>query len=129
MSGPFEALGDVTRRQILVLLSDGERLAGAIVTAVQQEADISQPAVSQHLKVLREAGLVTARAHGAHRIYSLDEAGIEHVRHWLAHLVEPLPEFEQSLDALETEVARGKRERRGGTRRSQRSKRADGRAA
>ena len=74
---------------------------------------ISQPAVSQHLKVLREAGLVTARAEGTHRLYAVDETGVAAARHWLARLADPLSQFAQPLDALGTEVARGRRARRG----------------
>ena len=109
MNGPFEALGDLTRRQILELLAAGEQPAGQVVTALQERAPISQPAVSQHLKVLRDAGLVTVRADGARRLYALDEAGLEVARAWLARLADPLQQFAQPLDALATEVARGRR--------------------
>jgi DNA-binding transcriptional ArsR family regulator len=102
VEGAFEALGDLTRRQILEVLAAGEQPAGAVVAALQARAPISQPAVSQHLKVLREAGLVSVRAEGIHRVYALDEAG----------LADPLAPFAQPLDALGTEVARGRRARR-----------------
>jgi DNA-binding transcriptional ArsR family regulator len=105
----FDALGDPTRRQILGLLAGREQPAGAIVAALPS---ISQPAVSQHLKVLRDAGLVTVRAEGTRRFYAVDEAGIDAARGWLTHLVDPAAPFAQPLDALATEVARGKRERR-----------------
>ena len=75
MDGVFEALGDPTRRQILQLLAAGESSAGALVAALQAGGPITQPAVSQHLKVLREARLVTMRAEGTRRLYALDEAG------------------------------------------------------
>jgi DNA-binding transcriptional ArsR family regulator len=55
----FDVLGDPVRRRILELLADGEMASGAICAAVQQEFGISQPAVSQHLKVLRDGGLAT----------------------------------------------------------------------
>ena len=112
MSGPFEALGDLTRRQILELLAAGEQPAGEVVAALQERAPISQPAVSQHLKVLRDAGLVTVRADGTRRLYAVDEAGLETARAWLARLADPLQQFAQPLDALATEVARGRRGRR-----------------
>lgn len=112
MEGAFEALGDLTRRQILEVLAAGEQPAGAVVAALQARAPISQPAVSQHLKVLREAGLVTVRAEGIHRLYALDEAGLETARAWLTRLADPLAPFAQPLDALGTEVARGRRARR-----------------
>ena len=107
MDGAFEALGDPTRRQILELLAGGEQTVSTVVAALP----ISQPAVSQHLKVLRDAGLVSARAEGTRRLYALDEAGIEAARAWLAGLGDPLAPFAQPLDALETEVARGRRSR------------------
>jgi DNA-binding transcriptional ArsR family regulator len=104
----FDALGDPTRRRILELLAAGEQPAGAVVAALP----ISQPAVSQHLKALREAGLVTVRAEGTRRLYAIDEAGVAAARAWLARLTDPLAQFEQPLDALATEVARGRRKRR-----------------
>jgi DNA-binding transcriptional ArsR family regulator len=110
--GVFEALGEPVRRHILELLAAGEQPAGAVVAALQALAPISQPAVSQHLKVLREAGLVNARADGARRLYALDEAGVDVARAWLVALADPLGPFAQQLDALATEVARGRRARR-----------------
>ncbi|MGY1826658.1 MULTISPECIES: ArsR/SmtB family transcription factor [unclassified Blastococcus] len=112
MNGTFEALGDRTRRQILELLSTGEKPAGAIVSGLQRTAPISQPAVSQHLRVLREAGLVTVRAEGTRRLYALDPAGVVAAQAWLVALADPLAAFAQPLDALATEVARGQRARR-----------------
>jgi DNA-binding transcriptional ArsR family regulator len=122
VEGAFEALGDLTRRQILEVLAAGEQPAGAVVAALQARAPISQPAVSQHLKVLREAGLVSVRAEGIHRVYALDEAGLEAARAWLTRLADPLAPFAQPLDALGTEVARGRRARRA----AQPSRRAGG---
>ena len=112
MAGVFEALGDPVRRLILELLADGEQPAGGIVAALQAQAPISQPAVSQHLRTLREVGLVTVRADGTRRLYSLDPDGISAAQAWLARLGDPLAPFEQPLDALATEVARGRRSRR-----------------
>jgi len=108
----FEALGDPTRRQILELLASGEQPAGTVVAALQARAPISQPAVSQHLKALREAGLVTVRAEGTRRLYAIDEAGLDAAKAWLTRLADPLAPFAQPLDALATEVARGRRARR-----------------
>jgi DNA-binding transcriptional ArsR family regulator len=108
----FEALGDATRRQILQLLAAGEQPAGALVDALQAGGPITQPAVSQHLKVLREARLVTMRAEGTRRLYAIDQAGLDAAQGWLAHLRDPLAPFAQPLDALATEVARGRRARR-----------------
>ena len=112
MKRTFEALGDSTRRHILELLSAGEQPAGAVVASLQAQAPISQPGVSQHLKALRAAGLVTVRAEGTRRLYALDEAGLDAARAWLAQLADPLGQFSQPLDALATEVARGRRPRR-----------------
>ncbi|MCK9793769.1 metalloregulator ArsR/SmtB family transcription factor [Isoptericola sp. 4D.3] len=109
--GVFEALGDPVRRRLLELLASGEQPAGDLVAAVRAEAGISQPAVSQHLRVLRDARLVTVRAEGTRRHYAVDDAGLDVVRLWLARFAEP---FAQPLDALETELARGRRERRRG---------------
>jgi DNA-binding transcriptional ArsR family regulator len=115
VDGVFEALGDPVRRLILELLATGEQSAGAIVAAVQARAPISQPAVSQHLKVLREAGFVNARAEGTRRFYALDQPGLDAAQVWLARLTDPLGSFgsfAQPLDALGTEVSRGRRSRR-----------------
>ena len=109
MTGVFEALGDATRRHVLEVLAAGEQSAGDVVAALQAYAPISQPGVSQHLRVLRAAGLVTVRAEGTRRVYAVDAAGLDAARSWLAALADPLAPFEQPLDALATEVARGKR--------------------
>ncbi|WP_054814687.1 ArsR/SmtB family transcription factor [Nocardia arizonensis] len=108
----FEALGDPVRRGILEIVAREESSAGAILDAVRATAAISQPAVSQHLRVLREAGLVTVRAEGTRRIYAVDPAGVEAARAWLVRLLHPIEQFAQPLDALATEVARGRRDRR-----------------
>ena len=63
----FEVLGDPVRRRILELLADGERSAGDVTGVVSEEFAISQPAVSQHLRVLRESGFATVRAAGTRR--------------------------------------------------------------
>lgn len=106
---PFTALGDPTRRLILGLLADGEQPVGTLVTELAAEHPISQPAVSQHLGTLRQAGLVRVRAEGTRRLYALDPAGIEAAAAWLSHLLERASPFTQPLDALATEVARGRR--------------------
>jgi DNA-binding transcriptional ArsR family regulator len=105
----FEALGDPVRRRILELLNEGERPAGAIAEAMRAQFGISQPAASQHLRVLREAGLVTVRPEGTRRVYGVDAAGLAVVQEWLARFADA---FAQPLDALETDRARGRRERR-----------------
>ena len=105
----FDVLGDPVRRRILELLADGELPSGSITAIVQAEFGISQPAVSQHLKVLRESGFASVRPEGARRLYAVDSAPLREVDAWL----EPFRGFwEQRLDSLATELARGKRERR-----------------
>jgi DNA-binding transcriptional ArsR family regulator len=113
----FEALGDATRRGILQLLAAGEQPAGTLVAALP----VSQPAVSQHLKVLREAGLVTVRAEGTRRLYAIDPGGVDAAQGWLARLTD---QFSQPLDARATEVARGQRTRRTESAREQRRRSA-----
>lgn len=105
----FDVLGDPVRRRILELLAEGELASGAISTVVQEEFGISQPAVSQHLKVLRDNGFARVRPAGARRLYAVDSAPLHEVDAWL----DPFRHFwEQRLDSLATEIARGKRERR-----------------
>ncbi|MFJ3406215.1 ArsR/SmtB family transcription factor [Promicromonospora sp. NPDC090134] len=108
-AGVFEALGDPVRRRLLELLVAGEQPAGALVAALQARVRITQPAVSQHLKVLREAGLVQVRAEGTRRLYAVDDAGTAAAQAWLARFEDT---FAQPLDALATELARGRRDRR-----------------
>lgn len=105
----FDVLGDPVRRRILELLADGERAAGDVTAVVQAEFGISQPAVSQHLRVLRESGFATVRAVGARRLYAVDPAPLREADEWIGRY----RRFWQSpLDALETELARGKRNAR-----------------
>jgi DNA-binding transcriptional ArsR family regulator len=78
-SDPFSALGDENRRAILRLLADGERSVGQLASSMP----ISRPAVSRHLRLLREAGLVQERAVGTRRLYALDDLGAEAVRAYL----------------------------------------------
>jgi DNA-binding transcriptional ArsR family regulator len=105
----FEVLGDPVRRRILELLAEGELTSGAITAAIQAEFGISQPGVSQHLRVLRDNGFTRVRAEGARRLYAVDAAPLAQVDSWL----DPFRRFwDQRLDALGTELARGKRERR-----------------
>jgi DNA-binding transcriptional ArsR family regulator len=107
----FDALGDPTRREILGAIGPTENAAGMVVAALQARRPISQPAVSQQLKLLHDAGLVTSRSEGTKRIYSIDHATLDAAHAWLRHLVDPVATFTQPLDALATEIARGKRTR------------------
>jgi len=105
----FDVLGDPVRRRILELLADGERTSGAVCAVIQREFGISQPAVSQHLRVLRDNGFTSVRAEGTRRLYAVDSAPLREVDAWLDHFRRF---WSQHLDALGTEIARGKRERR-----------------
>jgi len=104
----FDILGDPVRRRILELLAEGAQTSGTVVEAIQREFGISQPAVSQHLKVLREGGFASVRAEGARRIYSIDAAPLREVDGWLERF---RVLWEHKLEALATEIARGKKER------------------
>ena len=91
---PFEALADPHRRQILDLLRDGERPAGDLVGSLP----LSQPGASKHLRILREAGLVTVRKDAQRRIYRLAPSRLAELDAWLA----PYRKFWSSrLDAFE----------------------------
>ena len=105
----FDVLGDPVRRRILELLADGELSSGAITAVVQAEFGISQPAVSQHLRVLREAGFARVRPEGTRRLYAVDAVPFRALDEWLDHF---RSFWSQRLDSLETELARGKRGRR-----------------
>ena len=91
------AIADPTRRCIVELLASGERTAGQLV----EEFDMSAPAISQHLKVLREAGLVQVRAQGQSRIQSLNPTGFDELESWLQRTRSM---WSRSLDALEREL-------------------------
>lgn len=103
----FAAVADPVRRRIVVLLGDGPRTAGALAAAFPE---ISRPAVSRHLRVLREAGLVTAELVGRERHYRADLGPLEGIDHWLSTVRRTT--WEQRLDALGTEVHRTRRDRR-----------------
>lgn len=102
----FDVLGDPVRRRLLELLATGERSAGDLGAAVGAEFGISQPAVSQHLKVLRDNGFAESRPQGTRRLYSVGTDRLREVDDWLA----PFRHFwEPRLAALGTEIARGKK--------------------
>ncbi|GAA1961336.1 metalloregulator ArsR/SmtB family transcription factor [Microbacterium deminutum] len=105
----LDVLGDPVRRRILELLADGELSAGAIGAVVEREFGISQPAVSQQLRVLRESGFATVRPEGVRRLYAVDPAPLQAADAWF----DPFRRFWlPHLDALGTELARGRRARR-----------------
>ncbi|WP_261326035.1 ArsR/SmtB family transcription factor [Modestobacter marinus] len=96
------ALADPIRREIVTLLAAGEQGAGELAGHFA----VSRPAVSRHLRVLREAGLVRVRVEGQRRIYALDPGPLSELDAWLAPYRRL---WAQRLDALDTEMARGRR--------------------
>jgi len=102
----FDILGDPVRRRLVELLAAGDRAAGDVSSIVEREFEISQPAVARHLRVLREAGFVTARPDGPRRIYRLEPALLTQLQHQVDRY---RALWNQRLDALDTEIARGKR--------------------
>ena len=101
----FAALADPTRRRVLERLADGPRAVGEIAAGLP----VSRPAVSQHLKVLKWAGLVVVRAEGTRRLYGIDIRGIEALRSWLdGFWDETLVAFKK---AAEREAAQGRQQR------------------
>lgn len=106
----FDVLGDPVRRRILELLATSEQRSGDVVKVIQSEFGITQAAVSQQLRVLRENGFASVRVDGPRRIYSVDARPMQEVDEWLNRF---RAFWEPKLDALETEIARGKKERRG----------------
>jgi DNA-binding transcriptional ArsR family regulator len=105
----FDVLGDPVRRRILELLAQGEQTSGAVCAVIQDEFGISQPAVSQHLKVLRDGGFATVRPAGARRLYAVKYEPLRDVDAWLDRFRQF---WTPRLDALATELARGRRKRR-----------------
>ncbi|HEU5208391.1 MAG TPA: metalloregulator ArsR/SmtB family transcription factor [Longimicrobiales bacterium] len=105
----FDVLGDPVRRRILEVLAEGEHRSGEIVDVIQREFGITQAAVSQHLRVLRENGFANVRVDGPRRIYAVDAAPLQEVDAWLARF---RTFWEPKLDALATEIARGRKQRR-----------------
>jgi len=100
--GAFAALADPTRRQVFERLGEGPRSVGELAAGLP----VSRPAVSQHLKVLKEAGLVTDRPDGARRVYQIDPAGLGQMRAWLDRF------WDAALDAFKAEVEREEEEDR-----------------
>lgn len=114
----FAAVADPARRQIMSALARGDLSAGEVAALFP----ISRPAVSRHLRVLREAGLVRDELIGRHRVYRLDLDGLAHVTAWLTTLTSGHASgsaWPGRLDGLETEVRRTRRERRTASSQSQ----------
>ncbi|XVU23872.1 metalloregulator ArsR/SmtB family transcription factor [Actinoplanes sp. CA-054009] len=104
------AIADPVRREILLMLRDEPLSAGQVAARF----DISRPAVSRHLRVLREAGLVADRADGRRRVYELITAPLGELTGWIDRLTRPSG-WARHFDALETEVFRARRDRLRGT--------------
>ena len=96
----FAALADPTRRQVFERLRQGPRAVGDLADGLP----VSRPAVSQHLKVLKEAGLVTDRADGTRRVYQIDPQGLGQLRGWLDRF------WDVALSAFAEEAERQERE-------------------
>jgi DNA-binding transcriptional ArsR family regulator len=107
----FEAVADPVRREILVQLRAGALSAGTIA----EHFSISRPAVSRHLRVLRETDLVTSEVRGREHLYRLAPRPFHQIESWLAQFGR---DWGQALDALETEVHRTRRDRRSAPRSS-----------
>src|SRR4029450_11959308 len=102
----FDVLGDPVRRRILELLAgDGELTSGAVTEVIRDEFGISQPAVSQHLKVLRDSGFATVRAEGTRRLYAVDSAPLQEVDVWLEQFRRV---WKKNLGGPGTEMNRGR---------------------
>ena len=104
----FDVLGDPVRRRILELLAEREHSSGEVVEVISAEFGISQAGVSQHLKVLRDAGFAQVRPEGTRRVYALDATPLRDIDDWLERFRVFWP---VRLDALATEIARGKKAR------------------
>ena len=106
----FDILGDPVRRRLLELMFEDERSAGEMTAVVQAEFGITQSAVSQHLRVLRENGFATVRAQGTKRFYAVSPEPMREVDQWLERF---RGFWLPRMEALATEVARGTRTRAG----------------
>jgi len=105
----LEALGDRTRRRVFELLRPGPKAVGEIA----KKLPVSRPAVSQHLKVLRDAGLVTDRAEGTRRVYAIRAEGVAETRAYFDRMwTEALDAFKEAAESRGDE-SRGKGGRRG----------------
>ena len=102
----FDVLGDPVRRRILELLADTEQGSGAVADIIQKEFSITQGAVSQHLRVLRNSGFANSRKEGVRRIYSVEAKAFLEVDLWLNRFQRL---WEPKLDALTLDIARGKK--------------------
>jgi DNA-binding transcriptional ArsR family regulator len=98
----FKALADATRREIFEHLANGPRAVGELA----EQLPVSRPAVSQHLKALKDAGLVTEQRHGTRRIYQIDPAGLGQLQAWLDRF------WDDALTAFQAAVAGNQRSKK-----------------
>jgi DNA-binding transcriptional ArsR family regulator len=99
----FDILGDPVRRRIVELLSEGERSAGEISAVVEREFEISQPAVSQQLRILRDSGFATVRPDGTRRLYVMDPTPLHEIADWVDR---NRRHWEDSFDSLDAHLAK-----------------------
>ena len=104
----FDVLGDPVRRRILELLARSEHASGEVVEVISKEFGITQSAVSQQLKILRENGFATVRAEGTRRVYAVDASPMAEIDAWMEQFRRL---WAPRLEALATEITRGKRAR------------------
>jgi len=109
----FDVLGDPVRRRILELLADGQRSAGEITSIVQDEFGITQPAVSQHLRVLRESGFTSVQPVGARRLYAVDPVHLKEVDVWLEQFRRLWEESFERLDEVLSKMKKKEEKKHG----------------
>jgi DNA-binding transcriptional ArsR family regulator len=109
----FDVLGDPVRRRILELLADGQRSAGEIGSIVQIQFGISQPAVSQHLRVLRESGFTSVKPVGTRRLYAVDPKHLKEVDVWLEQFRRLWEESFERLDEVLSKMKKKEEKKHG----------------
>lgn len=104
----FDVLGDPVRRRILELLAGGEQSAGEVSATVEAEFGISQPAVSQHLRVLRESGFASVRPEGTRRLYAVAPARLREADEWLQRFRRLWDDRFERLDEVVRDLQKGR---------------------
>ncbi|MDE0170869.1 MAG: metalloregulator ArsR/SmtB family transcription factor [bacterium] len=105
----FHVLREPVRRRILELLAESEHSSGQVTAVIAKEFGITQPAVSMHLRVLRESGFATVRPEGARRIYTMDGGPLAEMDAWLQQF---RTFWDHRLNPLDTEIARGRKRKK-----------------
>lgn len=103
----LDILGDPVRRRIVEILARGDASAGELTATITAEFGITQPAVSNHLRVLRDSGFARSEPNGSRRVYALAPERVGEAQAWMR---EHLDFWNQRLDALETELRRGRKD-------------------